>query len=111
MVEFHLVPDPGYARNEANKESGSVPPLIPESGTAVAPGAGTSRSHDVLSTAFFRSGDLGHFETAAFEALRQGSSVTIELMHEHLGLSGDELHPATLRVSAHSLAYDPKISM
>jgi hypothetical protein len=42
-------------------------------------------------------GELVRLQTAGLETIRQGGSVTFELMHEHLGgLSGEQIHPIIL---------------
>jgi hypothetical protein len=61
----------------------------------------------VLASAYWRTHDLAHFESAAEDAIRNGGSVTLNLAHEHLEMSGEAIHPATLTITAMSIAYDP----
>jgi serine/threonine protein kinase len=111
-VEFNLLPDPGDGRNEVevgrdSSTSGRSPSPPRNSSPPLAPAAGTPASQTLLASAYLHSHDLTQFQTAANEVLRQGGSVTIELMHEHSGLSGDSVHPATVTLTPTTIIYDP----
>jgi hypothetical protein len=58
-------------------------------------------------SAYLRSDNLAPFQTGVTEILRQGGSVTIELMHEHSGLSGDSVHTAKVTLTSQTITYDP----
>jgi len=85
-------------------EDGGRPTLKP--GNDVTANADISIPH-TLAFDYLRSHDPEQFQTAATDVLRHGGSVTIELMHEHSGLSGDSVHPATLTLTHMTVTYDP----
>lgn len=61
----------------------------------------------ITAQAYLQRGDLSSFQTYAEQALKDGGSVSVELAHEHLELSGESIHPVTLKISANAVGYDP----
>ena len=75
--------------------------------TLAATDVGASMPTNLLAAMYLRSHDPTQFQSAAAEVLRRGGSVTIELMHEHSGLSGDSVHPVTMTLTRTTITYDP----
>jgi hypothetical protein len=67
----------------------------------------TSAPQNLLASAYLRSHGPAQFQATAAEVLRRSGSVTIELMHEHSGLSGDSIHPVTVTLTPTTITYDP----
>lgn len=88
-------------------EDGDRPTLKP--GTDVTANADATGPH-TLAVDYLRSHNPGQFEIAATEVLHHGGSVTIELMHEHSGLSGDSVHPVSLTLTPTTITFDPGAS-
>jgi hypothetical protein len=61
----------------------------------------------LLASAYYRAGDISHFQSAAIDAVHHGAPVSVEVVHEHTGLSGESVHPAVLTISGGTLTYDP----
>jgi len=72
-----------------------------------ASGMGVSLPHSLLASAYLQSNNPAQLQGVAAEVLRNGGSVTIELMHEHSGLSGDSVHPVTVTLTPTTITYDP----
>ncbi len=68
---------------------------------------GNAEALAMLATVYYRAGDLQRFQAAAIDALQANVPVSVELVHEHSGLSGDSIHPAVLTIAPGSIQYDP----
>jgi hypothetical protein len=113
VVEFHLAPDPQYLHDQLEEAKqrlaiGDPVATIRISNTLASLEPNNSDVQSLLAAAYLQVRDLGNFQKAAAEAIRNGGSVTLDLAHEHLGPSGEAIHPATLTLTAKSIAYDPK---
>lgn len=111
-VEIHLMPDPQYfqeklADAKQRLSHGDAQGAIQISSELSSLEPNNPDVQGVLVAAYWRTYDLAHFESAAADAFRNGGSVTLNLAHEHLGMSGEAIHPATLMITAKSIAYDP----
>ncbi len=111
-IEIHLMPDPQYFQEKLadarqHLSHGDAQGAIQISSELSSLEPNNPDVQSVLAAAYWRTHDPGHFESAAADAIRNGGSVTLNLAHEHLELSGEAIHPATLTITAKSIAYDP----
>jgi hypothetical protein len=112
-VQIHLKPDAQYLQNELadarqRLAHGDTQGAIQISSKLSSLEPDNPDVQSVLAAAYWRAHDLGHFESVATSAIRDGGSVTLDLAHEHLELSGEAIHPATLTITAKSIAYDSR---
>jgi hypothetical protein len=112
LADFALVPDPDYLRIRIVTAKnllarGDVQAAIQGANEILAESPANGEALGIIASAYFRSRDYAHFETAAIDALHRGGSVSINLMHEHTGMSGDSVHPATITLTSTTIEYDP----
>jgi WD40 repeat protein len=105
-VSFNLSPDPANPLEEP-AASANAPRAPVSNETPIIP---TAPKTQILASSYLATRDFAHFETTASEALQGGGIVTIDVMHEHLGRTGDSIHPATLTLSSRALIYNPGTS-
>lgn len=114
-LDVILAPDPEFVRNgllEARQrmDRGDTRGAIQLAQRLLAVRLGDSSTEAFLAEAYFATRDYGDFRTYAIQAVDGGGKVTFALYHEHVGLSGDEMHPAVLTLSSKAIAYDPDAS-
>lgn len=103
-VRFSLSPDITYAVNVPNTGTVRTPPTVSQ---PLSSRLSTLVPPSLVSSLNQQSQSVAEFQTAAADVLRERGSVVIELMHEHSGLSGDSIHPATLTLTPSTITYDP----
>lgn len=103
-VEFNLAANSAYARNEPTAfAKNATRGGDPSSSTPMVSSAPAA----LLASVYLRSHDLNQFQVAAAQSLQQGGSVSMELMHEHSGLSGDSVHSVTISLTPTTITFDP----
>jgi len=103
-IDFHLSSDSAAAlANNLSGQTIGAPTVTPDS-------SGATTSSEVVSSSYLSAGGYTEFQKAANQALRKGGTVTIDLVHEHVGAAGDSIHPVTLTLTARTLTYLPGTS-
>ncbi len=111
-LNFALSPDPEYSRSkiaEANAQlaRGDAQAAIQSANDLLSVAPDNLDALSLLTVAYFRADDTTHFQSAAVDALRRGGILSLQLMHEHEGLSGESMHPVTLDLTSKTITYDP----
>jgi hypothetical protein len=112
LLEIHLVIDPQYAASriaeaKSRLARGDALSAIQISREMLPSQATNPEVLSVLAAGYWQVRNARDFQSSATDALRNGGSVTVGLMHEHHGISGESIHPAVLTVSATTITYDP----
>jgi hypothetical protein len=106
VVDF-VPQDPTCNGGDSRNDLADAPPVLPNAGGPSTPTVSLPLPPKIMASAYFRSRNLAGFQATANDTLRQGGAVVIDLMHEHLGLSGESMHPVTLTLTPTTLSYDP----
>ena len=114
-VEIHLILDAQYLQNKLTDAKQRLSHGDAQGAIQISTGLSSLEPNNpdvqsVLAAAYWRTRDPQHFGPAAADAIRGGGSVTLNLLHEHLDMSGEAIHPATLTITAKSIAYDPGVA-
>lgn len=115
-VEIHLVLDPQSVQNQLldakqRLADGDPHGAIQVSNDLLVLEPDNPDADSVLAGAYLQVHDLIHFQSMAENAIRNGGTIVLNLVHEHLGLSGDSFHPASLTLTEKTIAYDPMGAM
>jgi len=112
-VEFHLALDPAYLQKRLSDAKqrlaqGDTQGAIQVASELSSLAPKNPEIDSLFAASYWKAGDLKRFQSSAENALSEGGSVTASLAHEHLGLTGEAIHGATITITSKSLAYDPQ---
>ncbi len=110
-LEFSLSPDPNYVQNGLNEATHHLDGGDPQGAIQIAqrllathPANGAIEAFEAR--VYLQSHDYGSFHKRATQALLDHGTLRFVLFHEHIGLTGDDMHRALLTLTSNALNYD-----